>query len=100
MFITIFGAIRAITVVVFNQNGSIELTNHYYPFGMTFEEGITTSEQRYKYNGKELDHMHGLNLYDYGTRHYDAAIGRWVIGDPLAEKYYSVSPYVYCGNWN
>jgi len=84
--------------VVFNQSGTIEQTNHYYPFGMTFGEGIDNSDNRYKYNGKELDRMHGLDLYDYGARHYDAAIGRWGVIDPLAEKYYSISPYAYCGN--
>ena len=84
--------------VVFNQNGIIEQTNHYYPFGMTFGESVDNSDNRYKYNGKELDRMHGLDLYDYGARHYDAAIGRWGVMDPLAEKYYSVSPYTYCAN--
>ena len=84
--------------VVFNQSGTIEQTNHYYPFGMTFGEGTENSDNRYKYNGKELDRMHGLDLYDYGARHYDAAIGRWGVIDPLAEKYYSVSPYAYCLN--
>nr|WP_320036967.1 RHS repeat-associated core domain-containing protein [uncultured Bacteroides sp.] len=84
--------------VVFNQSGTIEQTNHYYPFGMTFGEGTENSDNRYKYNGKELDRMHGLDLYDYGARHYDAAIGRWGVIDPLAEKYYSVSPYAYCAN--
>ena len=29
------------------------------------------SLQPYKYNGKELDLMHGLNTYDYGARQYD-----------------------------
>ena len=28
--------------------------NHYYPFGMTFGEGINNSDNRYKYNGKGL----------------------------------------------
>jgi len=84
--------------VVFNQNGTIEQTNHYYPFGMTFGEGIDNSDNRYKYNGKELDRMHGLDLYDYGARHYDAAIGRWGVIDPHVENYYSISPYAYCAN--
>ena len=51
-----------------------------------------------KYNGKELDRMHGLDWYDYGTRMYDPVIGRWTAVDPFAEKYYDVSPYVYCHN--
>lgn len=50
------------------------------------------------YNGKELDRMHGLDWYDYGARMYDPATGLWTSTDPLAEKYYHVSPYAYCGN--
>jgi len=42
--------------------------------------------------------MHGLNLYDYSARYYDSAIGRFTTIDPLAEKYYSWSPYAYCYN--
>ena len=29
---------------------------------------------------------------------YDAPLGRWFNADLLCEKYYSLSPYVYCGN--
>jgi RHS repeat-associated protein len=54
--------------------------------------------QPYKYNGKELDTKKGLNWHDYGARHYDAALGRWFVVDPLAEKYYSISAYGYCLN--
>ena len=54
--------------------------------------------QPYKYNGKELDTMHGLDTYDYGARQYDPILGRWDRVDPLCEKYYDVSPYAYCAN--
>jgi len=52
----------------------------------------------YRYNGKELDQMHRLDLYDYSARYYDQAIGRFTTVDPLSEKYYSWSPYNYVGN--
>lgn len=53
----------------------------------------------YKYNGKELqDDLVGLNLYDFGARNYEPAIGRWMNVDPLAEKYFPISSYVYALN--
>ena len=82
--------------VVVSQNGTVEEVNHYYPFGGTFAS--TASVQDYKYNGKELDRKGGLDWYDYGARRYDAALGRWNAVDPMAEKYYGVTPYSYCSN--
>ena len=83
--------------VVVDQTGQKEEVNHYYPFGGTFASA-EKSIQPYKYNGKEIDTKNGLNWYDYGARQYDAAIGRWHAVDPMAEMYYSWSPYVYCVN--
>ena len=54
--------------------------------------------QPYKYNGKELDLMHGLNTYNYGVCQHDPIFARWDRIDPLCEKYYSTSPYTYCAN--
>ena len=84
--------------VVLNANGTVEQVNHYYAFGGLFGENTGDGVQPYKYNGKEFDRMHGLDWYDYGARHYDAALARWMCMDPLTEKYYDVSPYAYCGN--
>ena len=81
--------------VVVSSGGTVAEVNHYYPFGGLFDSG---NEQPYKYHGKELDTAKGLNWYDYGARHYDAALGRWFVVDPLAEKYYSISAYGYCLN--
>ena len=80
--------------VVISQSGTVEETNHYYPFGGAFAS--TSNVQPYKYNGKELDSKKGLNWYDYGARHYDAALGRFTTVDSLAEKHYSESLYTYC----
>ena len=83
--------------VVVSQDGTVEEVNQYYPFGGTFASSVG-SVQPYKYNGKELDRKGGLDWYDYGARHYDAAIGRWHAVDPMAEKYYEITPYGYCLN--
>ncbi len=84
--------------VVANESGTIVQSNHYYPYGMSFTEGTQTSSQPYKFGGKELDTQKGLNWYDFEKRQMDPVIGRFPTPDPLAEKYYSVSPYVYCDN--
>ena len=82
--------------VVVDEEGTVEEVNHYYPFGGVFSS--TGDAQPYKYNGKELDRKGGLDWYDYGARYYDAALGRWHVVDPMSEKYYGVSPYLYCAN--
>jgi RHS repeat-associated protein len=73
---------------------------NYYPFGMPYEftSRLAPELQPYKFGGKELDEMHGLNWYDQGARPFDAIIPRTPTMDPLAEKYYSSSPYAMFGN--
>jgi RHS repeat-associated protein len=70
----------------------------YYASGLPWETtpADNLSLQPYKYNGKEFIEMHGYDTYDYGARGYYAAMGRFMTVDPLAEKYYSISPYAYC----
>ena len=84
--------------VVIDEHGQVEQVNHYYAFGGLMGESTGGGAQPYKYNGKELDRMHGLDWYDYGARHYDAVLGRWMCVDPLAEKYDNVGSYIYCKN--
>ena len=84
--------------VVIDEHGQVEQVNHYYAFGGLMGESTGGGTQSYKYNGKELDRMHGLDWYDYGARHYDAVLGRWMCVDPLAEKYDNVGSYIYCKN--
>lgn len=85
------------TRVTAKADGTVLQTNHYYPYGLPFAEGIGDSDQPYKYNGKEFDPTCGLNLYDYGARLMDPTLGgRFITPDPLAGDYYSISPYAYC----
>lgn len=73
-------------------------TTQYYADGLPKNTSTNAAVQPYKYNGKEFITMHGLDTYDYGARGYYPALGRFTSVDPLAEKYYSISPYVYCAN--
>ena len=70
----------------------------YYASGQPMKVSIGQNIQRYKYNNKEFEELNGLNEYDNQARRYYPAICRTTTMDPLAEKYYSISPYAWCGN--
>ena len=52
--------------------------------------------QRYLFGGKEREHAGGRNAYDFGARIL-TPYGSWSAPDPLARKFYPLSPYSYCG---
>ncbi|WP_314244828.1 RHS repeat-associated core domain-containing protein [Empedobacter tilapiae] len=106
-------------------NNKLKTVNedHYYPFGLQHKgynkppkdiiggigereveigiglgTGSGSANYKYKYNGKELQDELNLNLYDYGARNYDPAIGRWFNIDPLAEQMRRHSPYNFAFN--
>ena len=92
------------TRMVVDSNDSIRETINYYPFGsemrMTNPALLTGGTSHpFRFTGKELDRLNSLNMYDFGARWYDVAgVPMWTSIDPLAEKYYSISPYAYCVN--
>jgi len=51
-----------------------------------------------KFTGKEWDDEFGVNWNYFGARYYDSQTGRWLVVDPLAEKYLGWSPYNYVLN--
>ncbi len=99
-----------------NNNGRIEYADnlatpaneseimqeeHYYPFGLN-QVGdwyaTTAPENKYQFNGKELNEEMGINWVDFGNRWQDPALGRFMTIDRFAEKYYALTPYGYAAN--
>lgn len=88
----------------------------YYPYGVEFPDvaavlagvsggvagseavqaGLGVSVQPYRFNGKESQEFAGLLYLDYSARFYHPLSSRWTTLDPMEEKYYSVSPYMFC----
>lgn len=88
------GTITASTEIIEESN--------YYPFGLKHKgyNNVVSSNgnsvaQRYKFGGFELQDELNLNWYDMTARNYDAALGRWMNLDPLAEQMRRHSPYNY-----
>ncbi|HEY4147436.1 MAG TPA: RHS repeat-associated core domain-containing protein, partial [Chitinophagaceae bacterium] len=92
-----------------HKRGPVEEKTNYYAFGMDIPGlsshantgGTGYSDNRYKYNGKELQNNEfndgsGLDWADYGARMYDPEIARWMVIDPLSEQIPEYNPYNYC----
>ena len=119
------GSVRA---VIDGDTGTVVETSDYYPFGKRIQvtapvsepvggslyaaEPVvapvapatsvvsTSSPNRWRFSGKEDQSFLGASipLLDFGARMYNPAIARWTASDPMSEKYYGISPYVYCAN--
>ena len=63
---------------------------------VTYSPNEGSDWQPFKFGGKESLTRVGLDLYDFGARMYSPSNMRWLTMDPLCEKYYDISPYVYC----
>ncbi|MHA7059832.1 RHS repeat-associated core domain-containing protein [Aquimarina sp. M1] len=69
---------------------------NYYPFGLQhkgYNNTITGREHQFKYNGQELNQSLGYNMTELTFRHYDNALGRFVVPDPLAEISPNLTPF-------
>ena len=114
------GSVRA---VIDGDTGTVVEASDYYPFGKRIQVtapvsepvggsqhasepavapatsvASTSSPNRWHFSGKEDQSFLGASipLLDFGARMYNPAIARWTAADPLSEKYYDISPYVYC----
>ena len=59
-------------------------------------DGVSKSVQPYKFGGKELDRIGGINHYDFHARQLQLPIPHFYQQDPYADKYPHLSPYLYC----
>ena len=117
------GSVRA---VIDGDTGTVIEASDYYPFGKRIQvtapvsepvegsqhaaepavapvatatsEASTSSPNRWHFSGKESQSFLYANipLLDFGARMYNPTIARWTTSDPMSEKYYGISPYVYC----
>ena len=84
--------------IVTDADGNTQQSTFYHPYGKPINgEGWGQSAQPYKFGNKERENMFGLETYDFSARTLDE-YGIFTTIDPLAEKYYSISPYAYCLN--
>ena len=100
------GSVRS---VIDGDTGTVVEASDYYPFGKRITpppvaepveatSQSATSPNRWLFSGKESQSFLYANipLLDFGARMYNPTIARWTTSDPMSEKYYGISPYVYC----
>jgi RHS repeat-associated protein len=86
------------TRVIVDANGTVKGQYNYYPFGKQWEDiNLMANTNRYTFSGKEKQTVRNLGWLDFMARMYaNSEIPIFTTPDPLMEKYYSLSPYMYC----
>lgn len=80
--------------VIIDANGTVLAKYDYTPYGAVKEIGTPSLVNDYTFSGKEKQSWD--DVWDFGARFYSPKTVTWSSVDPMAEKYPSVSPYVYC----
>ncbi|RNC79741.1 MAG: hypothetical protein ED557_14585 [Balneola sp.] len=93
------GNVRSTFTVYHGGTPLVLQEDSYYPFGLKMPSlsyiASGSEENKFTYNGKELENEFGLDWYHYGVRFYDPAVARWWAVDPLDVEF---SPYNYSFN--
>ena len=87
------GSVRTTAAAI---SGKVVQQLEYTPGGTIWRSFDQNALQPKHFCGKEQLTVHGYNMYDSGKRFHTSNGIRFISIDPLAEKYYSWSPYVYC----
>ena len=87
------GSVRTTAAAI---SGKVVQQLEYTPGGTIWRSFDQNALQPKHFCTKEQLTVHGYNMYDSGKRFHTSNGIRFISMDPLAEKYYSWSPYVYC----
>ena len=91
--------------VLADDGGNAIALHDYDPYGEEISVAFSSllypfppggRESPYKYGGKEWTST--TSTYDFEARQLAPVFHRFTTMDPLAEKYYSISPYAYCAD--
>ena len=63
---------------------------------LTAHYSLLTANSSYTFSAKEKDTETGYSYF--GSRYYNSDLSIWLSVDPMASKYPSLSPYVYCAD--
>ena len=74
----------------------MHVSSTYRPQNQLLPQGNLAATAPYTFSAKEKDSE--TNLSYFGARYYSSDLSIWLSMDPMAAKYPSLSPYVYCAD--